>query len=360
VQSKEIVKRAIHFKCPPRLPTRTIALGGVSDAVFLPVKPAASFVPAVEGEDEWSCVWVKPAASFVPSVEGEDEGSGVWTQTGIDNMGQVTEHPLKDMSDFDKIAVPDYTDDSRYTDCTEFLEKAEADGKYVLSGIFMLLFERMHTLYGFENTLVDIYQDRPSMEAMADRIVDTHVTYVQEVARRFPGRVDGWWMTDDWGTQNNSFISLDLWMDFFYPRCKKIFDAMHDAGCDVWVHSCGKINDIIEGYIKAGVNVVNMMQPRAVGIEEIAQRYAGRIAFESLADIQVTLPKGDKGHISADVEALMTQWARPEGGLIFNALGDDNSLGITSETTKPHMYEAFSRWSEKIYGKPLPPVHLKP
>ena len=338
MQSKEIVKRAIHFKCPPRLPVQMDALG-VCDTVFLPVKPAASFVPAAEGEDEWSCVW---------------------TKTEIENMGQVTEYPLEDMSDFDKISVPDYTDDSRYTDCTEFLEKAEADGKYVLSGIFMVLFERMHTLHGFENTLVDIYQDRPSMEALADRIVDTHVTFVQEVSRRFPGRVDGWCMTDDWGTQQSAFVSFDLWMDFFYPRYKKIFDAMHDAGCDVWVHSCGKINEIIEGYIRAGVNVVNMMQPHAVGIKEIAQRYSGRIAFESLPDIQATLPKEDKGEINADVESLMTQWARPDGGFIFSDYGDGNAIGIASETTKPYMYEAFSRWSEKVYGKPLPPVLLKP
>jgi len=338
MQSKEIVKRAIHFKCPPRLPVQMDALG-VCDTVYLPIKAAASFVPAVEGEDEWACVW---------------------TKTEMENMGQVTGFPLEDMSDFDKITVPDYTDGSRYTDCPEILEKAEAEGKYVFAGIFMVLFERMHSLHGFENPLVDIYQNRPSMEALADRIVDAHVTYVQEVARRFPGRVDGWWMTDDWGTQNNSFISLDLWMDFFYPRYKKIFDAMHDAGCDVWVHSCGKINDIIEGYIKAGVNVVNMMQPRAVGIEEIAQRYAGRIAFESLADIQATLPNEDKDEIRADAEALMTQWARSDGGFIFSDYGEGNAIGITSDTTKPYMYEVFSQLSEKVYGKPLPPVQLKP
>jgi len=27
--------------------------------------------------------------------------------------------------------------------------------------------------------------------------VDTHVTLVREMARRFPGKIDGWTMTDD-------------------------------------------------------------------------------------------------------------------------------------------------------------------
>ena len=71
------------------------------------------------------------------------------------------------------------------------------------------------------------------MERLADRIVEVQITLVREVARRFPGRVDGWGMSDDWGTQQSAFISIDLWMDPFFPRYERIFDAMHEAGCDV-------------------------------------------------------------------------------------------------------------------------------
>ena len=66
------------------------------------------------------------------------------------------------------------------------------------------------------------------------------------------------------------------------------------------MHSCGKVNEIVEGYIQAGVNVVNLQQPRALGIREMGDRYRGRIAFESLADIQATLPTGDLARVDAD------------------------------------------------------------
>jgi uroporphyrinogen decarboxylase len=145
-------------------------------------------------------------------------------------------------------------------------------------------------------------------------------------------------------------------MDFFFPRYKRIFDAMHEAGCDVWVHSCGKVNEIVEGYIRAGVNVVNLQQPRALGIEEMGRRYSGRIVFESLSDIQATLPSGDPARIEADAEALMRHWARPDGGFIFSDYGDDEAIGVRDPSTKPHMYRAFSRLSEKLYGQPLPPL----
>ena len=118
--------------------------------------------------------------------------------------------------------------------------------------------------------------------------------------------------------------------------------------------ACGKINEIIECYIKAGVDVVNPQQPRALGIEEVGRRYSGRIAFSSLADIQATLPTGDKSKIEQDAEALMKHWARREGGFIFSDYGDDCAIGVPNEEVKPYMYSVFSRWSEEIYGSPLP------
>jgi len=352
--SREVIQKAIRFQRPPRLPV-TMGCFGVSDVGGIPVKRPASFKPACEGADEWGCVWA---------------------HTEVKNMGQVKGNPLADIRKLDKHPVPDYTDDSRYVDVEATLAKLEAEGKYVMCGIFMVLFERMHTLHGFENTLVDLYEDRPAMEALADRIADVHIGFVKEVARRFPGRVDGWNISDDWGTQTAAFVSADLWMDFFLPRYKRIFDAMHApfqprpntktakcgqqvgtghaAGCDVWVHSCGKVNEIIEGYIRAGVNVVNLQQPRALGIAQVGERYRGRITFQSLADIQATLPTGDRRQIDDDAERLMRHWASPAGGFIFSDYGDDVGIGVRDPGTKLYMYQQFSRWSEKLYGQPLP------
>lgn len=330
---RDVVKRAVHFQRPPRLPADIGALG-VSDLAWTPVKPAAGFKPQREGQDEWGCVW---------------------RHTAVPNMGQVAVNPLQDIRGLDRHPMPDYADDSRYVEVEAALQKADSEGKYITAGIFMVLFERMHTLHGFAETLQDLYLDRPAMEALADRIMAVHVTFVREVARRFPGRVHAWNMTDDWGTQQAAFISFSMWMDFFFPRYKRIFDAMHAAGCDVWVHSCGKVNEIVEGYIRAGVNVVNLQQPRALGIEQMGQRYRGRITFQSLADIQATLPTGDKRRIDEDAEALLTHWATPEGGFVFSDYGDDKAIGVPDATVKPYMYDAFSRWSQKVYGEPLPP-----
>lgn len=330
----QIVRAAIHHRGPPRLPVKFPCFG-CSDTMGLPLLPAASFEPAVEGEDEWGCVWAK---------------------TEMANMGQVKGHPLanQDLADLAHSKYPDYDDGSRYLDVPAALERAQQEGKYVTVGIFMVLFERMHTLYGFENVLCDLMLDRPAMARLADHIVEVNLRLVENVRRRFGQAVHGFTMTDDWGTQQAAFIRFDLWMDFFYPRYKRLFDAMHAAGYDVWVHSCGKVNEIVEGYIRAGVDVVNLQQPRALGIREMGDRYGGRISFESLADIQHTLPTGDLALVDADVRELVEHWASPAGGFVLSDYGDSAAIGVRDPQVKLYMYKRFSEWSERLYGNPLP------
>lgn len=332
------MSRAIHFRNPPRLPV-IMGCFGVDDTGRVGAKAPDGWKPNVANEDEWGCVWDK---------------------TEMENMGQVKGHPLADINKLSSYRPPDYRDPSRYVDMAARLDRVAAQGKYITSGIFMVLFERMHSLHGFEDSLVDLYNNRPAMEDLADMIVETHVTLVREVARRFPGRINGWTMTDDWGTQTAAFVSLDMWMDFFFPRYKRIFDAMHEGGCDVWVHSCGKINEIIEGYIHAGVNVVNLQQPRALGIRAIGERYRGRVAFQSLADIQATLPTGDRLRVTEDAAMLMDNWASTHGGFIFSDYGAEAAIGVKDSGLKRFMYDEFSRRSQALYGEALPHLPCLP
>jgi uroporphyrinogen decarboxylase len=143
--------------------------------------------------------------------------------------------------------------------------------------------------------------------------------------------------------------------ELFLPRYKKLFDVIHEGGQDVWVHSCGKVNEVIGGLIEAGCDVVNLQQPRALGIEEIGQRYRGKIAFESLSDIQVTLPTSNEKLIREDAIALSQHWMSPKGGFILSDYGDGQAIGASDEAKKM-MYRAFSDVSQEIYGKPLPKI----
>ncbi len=318
--SYEIVKRAVEFGRPERIPIRFAALG--FDDVY-DVWPSApkGWTPREPGADEWGCVWEHPP-----------EGSG------IVNMGQPKGHPLTSLDLMDELEWPDPNDDSRYEHIESVLSRS--GDKYVLSGTGFTFFERMHFLLGMPELFMEMHERPALVHELAERVLAFPIRIAHQLGKRFHGRIHGFTMTDDWGTQQACFLSLPMWREFFKERYRRLFDAIHEAGMHAWMHSCGHINDVIGEWIDCGLDVVNLQQPRNLGIEEIGRRYRGRICFESLCDIQTTLPRGNPQEIREEAAFLLEQWATPEGGFILSDYGDDEPIGVSLEA-KRIMFEAF-------------------
>lgn len=321
--SKELVKAAIHFKTPERLPLK---------------------FRYYEVNDVHKVKWNYSGTGSSDTVKSIDEWHCVWARTEVENMGYVTGNPIEDWSDFEKIKWLDPDDPALYEGMGKKFIGYE--DKYNIASIFMLLFERMHSLRGFENLLLDFYIEKENVAKLADKVVEIQIGVIENMAKRFPGKFDGLTFTDDWGTERDLFISPELWREFFKPRYKKIFDACHKAGWDVWMHSCGKVNVIIEDLIEIGLNVINLLQPRALGIEEIGKKFAGRICFESMCDMQFTLPLEGQMEIEEEAKLLIESWGCEKGGFILCDFGEGSAIGV-GENERKIMYDAFmkhDRW----------------
>jgi hypothetical protein len=317
ITSYDVVRRAIEFQTPPRLPVH---------------------MPALGMDDVHHVGWNQIGTGDHAQRETLDEWGCTWARTEVDNMGQVKGHPLADWRALEHYRWPDPDDPAFYEGMAARFEGAE--GKYVKTGIFMLLFERMHALRGFENTLTDLYLERERIEALADRIVAFDLRIIENIAARFGDRIHGFSFTDDWGTQQNVFVRPQLWDAFFKPRYRRIFDAVHSHGWHVWMHSCGRINNILESLIDIGLDIIEPQQPRALGIEEIGRQFRGRICFASLCDIQHTLPFKDADAIREEAQLLLRSWATPQGGFILIDYGAGHAIGVDMEK-KQVMLDAF-------------------
>ena len=317
MSSYEVVRRAVHFQRPDRLPLSFDSLGLNDFYTVSYTRIGTGDKSLRETVDEWGCTW---------------------RRSEMTNMGQVKGHPLEDWSALADYRWPEADDPALYEGMAAKL--ADAGDKYVMTSIFMLLFERMHSLHGFQNTLADLYLERERMEMLADRIVAFELGVIQNIASRFPGQIHGLSFTDDWGTEQATFVSPAFWDDFFKPRYKRVFDAAHAAGWTVHMHSCGKVNEIMGSLIEIGLDAINLQQPRALGIREIGRRYRGRICFDSLCDIQHTLPFKDEQAIREEAALLLREWATPDGGFVLSDYGDGEAIGVPIEK-KQNMLAAF-------------------
>ena len=318
MNGQEIIRKAIEFETPPRIGIIFDAVG-VNDVYTITYGYGSDYRPSEPDEDEWGCIREK---------------------TDLPTMGQVKRNPIKTMTDMKNHRFPDANDDSRYVPVEMVLPYA--DGRYVLAYIGFGLFEQLHFLHGFADSLADLHLNPSLIEELLDVILEFKLGLVSNFHKRFPGTIHGITMTDDWGTQQAIFISVPMWRRFFRPRYQKLFAAAHDAGMHFWLHSCGRVNDLIPEFIDIGLDVINLQQPRALGIEEIGRRFRGRICFESLADIQTTLPAGTREEMEREAQLLLEHWATPQGGFILSDYDDSAAIQVSHEQKKK-MFEAFRK-----------------
>ena len=327
--SYEVVKKAIELGSPERIPVRshshrdegekTRYFSDTFDIHSLDTD-TVGWEMGTEGSDEWGCVWQQPR------------------DKGISNIGYIIFHPLNEWENIVSYKFPDPNDMSRYSQIENLL--SGAGSKYVLVYKHSLLFERLWFLRGLNNLMEDMVLEPGRVHDLADRVVEFDIGIIRNLKKLFKGRIHGLWTTDDWGTQNGMMISIPMWRTFFMQRYKAIFDEVHSAGMHVWLHSCGKINEVIGEFISIGVDVINTFQPVLLGIEELRKRFGGKVCFETCVDIQKTLPFASDEDIRKEIKLIVDNCRTPKGGLIICDYGEGSMIGVSNDK-KQIMFSAL-------------------
>lgn len=217
-------------------------------------------------------------AALTREAEWIDEWGTRWRHAGGGVGASTVAVPLEDWNDLESYLtrMPDPRLPGRLDGVLPSLQRF--GGKQYFGGMtHLMLFERMHCLRGFENTLEDLCL-RPRE---SERLLDALTEYYLEIVRawgRLPG-VDGLFMSEDWGTQQALMISPEMWRRFFLGRYRRIFDQAHQVGLDVIFHSCGNVTAIVGDLVDAGIDLLDPLQPEAMDLAALAREYGGRVAF---------------------------------------------------------------------------------
>jgi len=315
--SRELCRRAIEFGKPERLPINYPSLG-VFDAVLLHYTAPAGWEPSEPGEDEWGAVW---------------------QQTEVENMGQIVKHPVADWALLERYAFPSPNEDSRF-DLIETELKKFPD-KYVMASAapVFTLWERYYSIRGFDQGLMDFYVYPDNAHALLERLLAFHVGIMKNLGRRFGGRIDGFLVSDDWGTQYSTLLAVPVWREFFKERYRRLCDAIHDAGMHAILHSDGKINDLLPDLVEVGFDAFHLHSPTVLGIEEVGRDFAGKAAFLACVDIQNTFARGTPEDVRSEAKMLLEHWGTPDGGFMACEYGRE-AVGAPEENLKA-AYETF-------------------
>lgn len=243
-----------------------------------------------------------------------DPWGSVWTNIQAGIIGEVKNPVFEDYSKMVGYVNPVSQFKIEFEQNRPALEekiKLGREKEKFLIGGWISLFERMQYLRGTEELYCDIAAEEAEMFQMIDIIMEFMRGYV---AKWLTVDVDAIAFGDDWGTQLSLLISPNSWRTIFKPLYKELIDMIKAAGKKVFFHSDGYIFELYPEFIELGVDAINS-QLWCMGVEKVAEKFAGKLTFWGEISRQTTLPSGTPEEVKAAAET-MKKYLYKNGGLI--------------------------------------------
>lgn len=187
--------------------------------------------------------------------------------------------------------------------------------RYKLLVQWYFLFENLWNIRGMANALLDFYDYPDELHKLFRAITDY---YKQIIATAKKERdIDGFFVSDDLGTQNDVFFSTDIFKEFFYPYYKEIVDHCHSLGVHFWLHSCGNITKFVPMLIEIGIDVLHPIQRYAMDEAETYEKFKDRICFWYGLDVQKTIPFGTADDVEKEIKRVYSIFSKSRGQFMF-------------------------------------------
>ena len=262
-----------------------------------------------------------------------DEWGNVWARLDRTSKGEVSRGALEDWARLDDLRLPDLANPANFQGVRDACADPSND-RYRIGGLPGFPFNIARYMRRLEQFLMDLLLEPERVAALLRRIEDLLAETIVQYAR---AGVDAVMFPEDWGTQNALMIHPATWRETFKPGFQRLCAVAHDHGVRVFMHSCGKITDIIPDLIDAGIDLLQFDQPTLHGIDVLG-RFHGRITFWCPVDIQKTLQTHDEAAIAGEAWALIDCLGGPNGGFVAGYYGDNVAIGLD-----PHWQDVACR-----------------
>lgn len=205
------------------------------------------------------------------------------------------------------------------------------------------VFERLHTMMGFENALCALLTDPEECKEFFDACADWKCKLIDKLHQYYKPDIIVY--HDDWGAQKGMLFAPDIWSELIKPATKKICEHTKSLGIRFEMHSCGMIKDIVP-------ELAEEVRPDAIqlmainDIPELKKITGDKIVYDVFVDVQKIAALETTGGLSEDrlrAELRKDFETLAEGGCYLPAF-------ITlSPATKDIIFDEFDRVRMGVY-----------
>jgi uroporphyrinogen decarboxylase len=227
-------------------------------------------------------------------------------------------HPLKQLTsveEIDSYPWPDFGEAYRYEEVATKTREYQDRGYAVCGELYQTIFETAWLMRDMQDFMQDLLLNEELAHAIVEKITQIRVKQARNFAK---AGVDILRLGDDMVSQHGLMMSKETYRAFFKPRIKSIVEAAKEVNPDIiiFMHCCGKVEEIIDDFIEAGVEVLNPLQPECNDLKMIHSKYKDRLSFWGGIGVQSVLPQGSPEDVKAKVIET-TEMLGKEGGLLL-------------------------------------------
>jgi uroporphyrinogen decarboxylase len=204
-----------------------------------------------------------------------------------------------------------------------------------------------HRLFGYQEFMERLILNKSFIEYFLSKLEEKYLEEIERYLNRVGKYIDIIVLGDDYGTQEDLQISIEMFRQLFKPHLKALCDFIEERS-DVYIflHSCGAVSKLIPDLIDAGIQILNPVQTSAKGMspELLKKKFGKDIVFwGGGCDTQRILPFGTLEEVENDVKKRINIFA-PEGGFVFAAIHN-----IQKEVSPEKVLRLFD--TVRDYGK---------
>jgi len=230
-------------------------------------------------------------------------------------------HPCADMTaeEIRNMPSPPATSADWY-DYAGYAEKCQPHrDKAILTSTGHSIYNWAMSLLGpQEETLMMLYTDKERVHAALDRMTDFHAQFVERLLSADADVPQYVFFNDDVCHQRGPFYDPAMYDEFNAPRVKRVADIVHEHGRRLIQHCCGAVRELLPNFIRAGIDLVQPIQPGLPGndVEELRNEFGRDVVLFRGLDMQQQMRNDSPGKITEFYKRLFERFG--DGGLVMN------------------------------------------
>ena len=210
------------------------------------------------------------------------------------------------------------------------------------------IFEQLHMLMTFEDTLTGFLAYPEEMHEIIEAITDYRLEYMKLIVEHL--HPDVIMSHDDWGSERTLFMHPDTWRAFFKEPYRRLYDYLHSENVLVMHHADSFCEPLAEDMVDIGIDVWQGVLPTN-DIAKLSRQLDGRMAL--MGGIASVIDRADatEAEIRSEVRRALDAYGALEHVIPCYTYGGP---GTIFPHVLPLIHDEIRRYNRDRFGAEAP------